>query len=299
MKTITTAMSNLLASEGIQALATFWLVKRKDGTVLAFTDWPENVTAISYTFQSASGISRSAIEQRADLAAPNMNVTGIVTTGFITDEDIRNGLYNSATVQVWMAVPGDANFATYGRIPLPGAYIGEIKIQDGVYVLELRGWSYQLQQSYVELFTPTCCADFCDSRCKLTAANYTMTGTVAAVQSALTSFYVTPGTFGADCNINSNWTFGVLTFTGGVNTNYKVEVAASSVVSGGTYNGDLSVSLYLGTPKTISVGDTVSILCGCNKTINTCLSYNNVVNFRGTPFIPGMNFLYDYGIVAP
>src|SRR6202030_651027 len=82
---------------------------------------------------------------------------------------------------IFMADPLDVNFATYGTIPLPGYYLGEIKIQDGIYTCECRGIAYALTQSFIEVFTPTCRADFGDARCKFNLASVTDTGTVTAV----------------------------------------------------------------------------------------------------------------------
>lgn len=298
MKSISANMSTLLASDGIEALATFYIITRKDGVQLAFTDYSDDVRALGFTFTSAPGLSRSAMQQRADLAAPNFEVTGIVTSGFITDEDIRAGLYNSAKAQVWMAVPGDADFLTYGRIALPGAYIGQIKIEDGVYVLELRGLSYVLQQSYVEVFTPTCRADFCDTRCKLNASQFTAHAYVASVQSRTNFTYSfaeePPATLTtlSDATPGGVFTFGICKWTSGKNAGYSMEIAWDTTV--GAF-----LALYLPMPFPLTPGDTCDLLAGCDKTINACFAFNNVDNFRGEPFIPGMSFLFDYGEAEP
>jgi hypothetical protein len=53
-----------------------------------------------------------------------------------------------------------------------------------------------------------------------------------------------------------------------------------------------NVTLALPTYYPIAVGDTYSIVAGCDKAVGTCASrYNNVVNFRGFPAIPGPDVL--------
>ncbi len=48
------------------------------------------------------------------------------------------------------------------------------------------------------------------------------------------------------------------------------------------------VTLFTSPPYQISAGDKYSILAGCDKTFPTCRSkFNNTVNFRGEPYIPG------------
>ncbi len=292
-------MTTLLAADGIAALSAFYFLTRKDGTQLGFTDWTADVKAGGVTYKAANGYSRTAMQQRADLAAPNFNVTGILSSDAITDEDVRAGLYNNARIQVWLAVPTDPDFLTYGRIALPGAYLGEIKIEDGVYTAEMRGWAYILQQSYIEVYTPTCRADFCDTRCKLNAPDFTVTGTITGAITPRVSFAMSAATVGAQVNVATDFSFGVCTFTSGKNKGLAVEVSTASYAPPIAPGSTLDFSLYLPSPFLVTPGDTVSVLAGCNKTLAACQFYNNVLNFRGEPFIPGANFLLDYGVIAP
>ena len=40
----------------------------------------------------------------------------------------------------------------------------------------------------------------------------------------------------------------------------------------------------------MTVGDTFNAIAGCDKTISTCIAkFNNAVNFRGEPYVPGMD----------
>jgi uncharacterized phage protein (TIGR02218 family) len=51
-------------------------------------------------------------------------------------------------------------------------------------------------------------------------------------------------------------------------------------------------TLVLPMPNTIAVGDTFNAIAGCDKTFNTCFAkFNNAVNFRGEPHVPGMDKL--------
>lgn len=288
MRHISAAMQALLSSDAIPAFATFWLVTRKDGVQLGFTDWTNNITVGTITYEAAAGGSRSAIQQRVDLAVPVMEITSILESDSITDEDVRAGKYDGASIKAFMAVPTDADFLTYGQILLPGAYMGEVKLQNGVYVAELRGLTYALTQSFIEVYTPTCRADFCDARCTLNPASFTVNGHITSVISANQQFTASVGPVAG-----TNFQFGVVTFTSGRNSGYAVEIE--------TFDGTLgTITTYLPVPFALHVNDQVSIISGCDKTINTCTSiYNNAINFRGEPFIPGANFLFDYGQVAP
>lgn len=281
MRHVSVAMQALLASDAVPALATFWLITRIDGIQFGFTDWTNDITTAGITYKSSPGGSRSASQQRVDLATPSMEVTSIIAD--VSDEDIRAGKYSGASVKIFMAVPTDADFLTYGTIRLPGAYIGEIKTQDGVYVAEIRGLSYALSQSFIEVYTPTCRADFCDARCKLNPASFTVSAAITVVAGA-NAF--APSTAPAGAGLK----FGVCTFTSGKNKGFSIEVQQ--------WDG-VFATLYLPAPFAMHIGDTVDLLAGCDKTIATCTNvYNNSFNFRGEPAIPGMNFLFDYGNVG-
>lgn len=52
------------------------------------------------------------------------------------------------------------------------------------------------------------------------------------------------------------------------------------------------VTLAMAMPYPIAVGDTYQIMPGCDRTIGTCFTrYNNIVHFRGEPYIPGPDIL--------
>lgn len=298
MKTISGAMATLLASEDISALSMFWTVTRADGTVLGFTDYDQDVNDGVVTYEAAAGYSRSAIQQQVDLAVPNFDVTGIITSDRITDEDIRAGLYDGATILIFMAVPTDTGFATYGKIPLPGYYMGEIKIQDGIYTCECRGIAYALSQSFIEVYTPNCRVDFGDAKCKFNLASVTDTGTVSGTANNA-NFDVTLNS----TNAGGKYAFGLITWNTGLNAGVSMEVQTWTGIPSQTSSAG-GVQLYLPMGKTVTIGDTFTIVAGCDKTFNPntgqgCYQWNNTDNFHGEPYIPGLNFLFDYGIVEP
>lgn len=306
MRNISAAMQALISSDAVPALATFWLVMRQDGVNLGFTDWSNNVWIAGTTYEASPGGSRSAAQQRVDLSVPSMEITSIIESDSITDEDIRAGKYDGATVSVFMAVPTDVDLLTYGKIILPGAYLGQIRIEDGVYVAELRGLSYALTQSFVEVFTPTCRADFCDARCAAPGgqvsgpADYTVNTVVVAPAITANTAFVPgmPPVINPVTGQQTSYTFGMCTFTSGANEGFAIEI-----VNSGTIEVDsvptFIVQLYLPTPHPIAIGDSVQLISGCDKSNNTCtVTYNNAMNFRGEPFVPGANFLFDYGETA-
>ncbi len=82
--------------------------------------------------------------------------------------------------------------------------------------------------------------------------------------------------------------FGVITFTSGLNIGQSMEI--KSYVPG-------QVTLQLPMPYQCVIGDTFSIKAGCAKSlIQDCKTkFNNVVNFGGQPYLPGIDRLAYIG----
>jgi hypothetical protein len=77
--------------------------------------------------------------------------------------------------------------------------------------------------------------------------------------------------------------YGYVKFTSGQNAGYSVEVAGFSP-------GSVRTAMPL--PYPIAVGDTFTIVAGCDRTLGTCVGrFNNIINFRGEPYIPGVDVI--------
>lgn len=75
------------------------------------------------------------------------------------------------------------------------------------------------------------------------------------------------------------FTYGMLTWLTGATAGYKMDVRKFSP-------GWVTLSLPM--THAIAIGDTFTIVAGCDQTTSTCQQrYSNFVNFRGEPHIPG------------
>ncbi len=87
------------------------------------------------------------------------------------------------------------------------------------------------------------------------------------------------------------FTAGKLTFTSGANFGLGIEVK--------THKNDSGVGLVLwqAMPQPIAAGDGFIVTAGCDKRFSTCGNrFNNTVNFRGFPQIPGNDFVVRYPV---
>jgi hypothetical protein len=77
--------------------------------------------------------------------------------------------------------------------------------------------------------------------------------------------------------------YGKVTFTGGANAGFSMDVKTFAP-------GVVKLAMTL--PYPLAVGDTYNIVAGCDRLFGTCKNrFNNVVNFRGEPYIPGQDVI--------
>ena len=145
--------------------------------------------------------------------------------------------------------------------------------------------SQVLAQRLIEPYTPDCRADLGDARCgvAITDPEWTRPGLVTAPLDALS--------FTAAIDVEGkpdDWfAGGVIIFTSGQNSGRAIEVRGSDLAT-----GDLVLSFP--PPFPVGTGDAFEIYPGCDKRLSTCIDrFDNVLNFRGDPFVPGADKLTE------
>jgi uncharacterized phage protein (TIGR02218 family) len=277
MKTISAALAQHLAGE-VTTLATCWTITRRDGAVLGFTDHVRDLEVDGVTYRAASGYTRTAIRSTADLAVDNLDVDSVFTDDGITEEDLRAGRYDFAEVRMFLVNYEDL---AQGILKLRRGWLGEVTIRDGMYVAELRGMTQKLQMTVGEVYTPDCAADLGDARCGIDLTALEENGSVTAVTSATT--------FETSLVQETGWyDGGELTWTSGPNAGQTVAVRSWDA-------GTSMLTLFLPTLYPIQGGDAFTIRPGCDKTFATCRAkFDNALNFRGFPDVPGNDQVLSY-----
>lgn len=275
MKNISAELQAHLAQE-CTTLATCWHIARRDGEVLGFTDHDQNMVVDGVTYLAKTGFTPTAVESRANLAVDNLDIEGVIDAEIIREEDIHAGKYDYAEITIFMV---NYENVTQGKLALRRGWMGEVALNRGQFVAELRGLSQQLSQVIGELYSPLCRAQLGDARCKISLAAYTVTGTVTAATSRL--ICEDSGRTEEAGYFNS----GKITFNSGANEGISMEVKSF-------FEGQLILSLPM--PYAIQVGDGYTLVAGCDKTLETCkATFENVVNFRGEPHVPGTDRMLE------
>lgn len=277
MKIISAPLSSHIQKSAM-TLAACWRIQRPDGQVFTFTDCDIDLTIGSEVYKADSGFTRTAVEGDTTLAAPNLQIVGLLNA--VNTDDLINGLWDYSEVKLFLTnwqSPDD------GIIKLRHGFLAEVTVDDsGEFQAELRGLAQLLGNTVGELYTPECRADLGDSRCKVDLGPLTGFGTVGEGSSK--SVFV-----GTGLSMPAGYyDGGTVQMTTGTNVGVKRECLS--------WDGT-SLVLFLPLPQNVVVGDVFSVTPGCDKQISTCINkFNNVVNYRGEPFVPGADALLQYAI---
>ena len=293
--------ASLAAHLGLDCTTTalLWKCKRTDGVILGFTDHDQPITfndgeegspvgSLAITYTPYEGATGSATETSSDMSVSSQELIGYLEAEAITEDDIFAGKYDWATIAVRLVNWADL---TMGALLWKSGTLGEVKMKNGQFTAELRGLEFYLNTNIGDTYGSTCRNDLGDEKCQFVLAPATQTGIVASVADLRTfvpsADLVSPATpllqmiGGSPSSAAPSGWFaeGVVTWLTGDNAGYLMEV--------GSFDGT-AIVLFENMPYEIQVGDTFSIVPGCNHTISVCYSkYNNIVNFNGEPFMPG------------
>lgn len=278
MKTLSTALQAHLVGE-LTTLAHLIKITRKDGVIKAFTDHDRDLIVAGTLYHADGAFSLSGLSQDDNLDVERDQIMGLLSSSLIVEEDLSAGLYDHARIDVALCNWQDLG---QGVMILRRGWLGEITLTEAGYRADLVGLTDLLAREVGEIYTPECRYDLGDSRCGVSLATYTVTGSVMDVISQ-TQFVDYTRSEAADY-----FTYGKLTWTSGANQGLTMEIKAWD-------NSTQIFTLWLPLPQPISVGDAYQVHRGCDKRFTTCMNaFANVVNFGGFPHLPGINKILQY-----
>jgi uncharacterized phage protein (TIGR02218 family) len=284
MKAASGGMQTHIAGETL-TLATLWRIVRRDGAIFTFTDHDRDIVYGGETYLAPVGYRRAAISSGADLAVDETELLGLLGASSITEGELRAGVWDHAEVRIFAV-----NFANlgHGEIKLRRGRLGEVIVRDdGSFRAELRGLAQPLQSTVGSLYQAECRADLGDARCKVNlafGAGLTQQGTIEFPNSSVDLLLVNDG---IGSYIDSYFEGGVAIWQTGTNAGVIREVLAWN-------QGGRVLTLLAPPPFAPEVGDVLHIQPGCDKRAVTCKAiFNNFLNFRGEPFVPGANAILE------
>ncbi len=265
----------------VTTLCHCWIVERRDGVILGFTDHDRSLTIGEVLCQPQSGMTATEARDAIGLAGDATDIEGALSSEAISEADIAAGRYDGATVTTLLA-----NWrAPAQHAVLRKATVGKITRGDGAFRVELNGPAAALERRIGRHFRRCCDATLGDARCgfDLTIAGFHGAGSVLARRGGEIDVS------GLDAFAAGWFDKGVLAWSSGARSGAEVPIAGHR-----RENGAVSLTLAEG-GEGVADGDAFTIVAGCDKRFETCRTkFANRFNFRGFPHMPGNDAAYAY-----
>ncbi len=282
MRTIPPALQARLDS-GVTTLTRCWRIVRRDGATVGFTDHDEDVVLDGLTCKAGTGFAGSEACASVGLAVSGSEIAGALSDDALSEADLAVGRYDAASIEIHLVDWSDPSL----HVLLCRGVLGEVRREGPAFAVEIRSLADRLNEEGGRRYTATCSADLGDARCgiDLGASTFRGSGTVTALNST-SSVTVS----GLDAFATGWFTAGRLVWQSGANAGLAVEVKR--------HLGS-QLDLWQAMPEPIEAGDTFVVTAGCDKRFDTCRDrFNNVLNFRGFPHIPGNDFVTRYAVAG-
>jgi len=264
-------------SSGNTTICYCWVVRRQDGEVLGFTDHDVDVVADGVTCLSTTGITTSTFAQSLGLSIDDLEIEGVIDDDSITEVDIRGGLYDGASVDLYIVNWDD----TDEFLHLASGEFGELVETDGGgFQTEFLSRVVTLNQPSGRVYQRTCDTVLGSEACTvdLTDPSYrTDTTVVVVVDDRMTVASLS--------GFDDDWfTLGKIITEDGQEIGIRRHVGTT-------------LDLWRSPDVTIEPTTPVTVIAGCKQDVNTCREkFDNVLNFQGFNLIPGNDRLTAYPV---
>lgn len=268
-------MSRVWFSSGLETVATFWRVLRRDGVTLGFVTHDRDLWFGGVLHRAAPGLLPSAIRRSADLEPDSAEVEGALSHDAIAARDLALGRYDGARILI-----GLVDWETLEHEAVYRGAIGNVAEEAGRFTAELASRKAELQLDPIPRTSPTCRAEFCGPGCALSGAKFDHVAAVVGHDPADNAVTLDLAVAAA------NLVDGSLRWLDGPYGGLRMGIAGA--------NG---AALVLDRPLDLPIppGARVLVREGCDRTLATCAAhFGNALNFQGEPFLPGNDQVTRY-----
>jgi uncharacterized phage protein (TIGR02218 family) len=270
---------------GVTTLARCWIITRRDGIVMGFTDHDADITVAGTLCHAGTGLNASEATARLGLQVDGAEIAGALADESLAENDLAAGRYDAASIEVHLVDWSDPSLS----LLLSKGVLGEVRREGAAFTAELRSLAHRLNEESGRLYTATCSADLGDARCTVDLTDPALHGSGTVVSLAGTSAFHAAG---LDAFADGLFTAGKLSFTSGANAGFAVEVKTHRLALDGVL-----IELWQQAPEPITIAEAFTVTAGCDKRFATCRDrFANSINFRGFPHIPGNDFVISYPV---
>lgn len=268
-------------------LVSCWKLVSVTGETIAATSHTKDLVLDGHpgvTFKSKLGSLPTASDSSVG-SSTGLELDAVFDDDLLTKESVLSGVWDGAFLEIFII---NYRSPKMGEYVMYGGFIGDVKILGNRFRAEGRPLTAKGTIQIGKLSTLKCIVrNLGDHECKVDlnapaggdGGNITVTGTVSTGASN-TQFTDT-----SRSEVSNYFTHGIVTFTSGSLNGRSVEVR--KFMSGGLFE------LLDATPLVIDAGVTYSAIRGCDRTPETCKNvFNNIINIRAQPKIPGLEKAY-------
>ncbi len=269
---------------GATTVARAWLILRRDGLQLGFTDHDQDITLNGMSFKASTGLAAKALQSSTGLSMDNTEAIGALSDAAIDEADLAAGRYDGAEVTIWLF-----NWANTAQnmIEFKGSF-GDVTRAGGAFKVDLRGQTEALNVPQGRVYHRGCAAVLGDDSCKfnLESAGYRQEFTVQSLGAE--GEIVLAGDAGA---VDDWFQLGRFSVQTGQAKGLKGMIKTDKAMAFGARQ----VTLWQNLAVPLALGDVVRLEVGCDRSSATCQAkFNNLINFQGFPHIPGADWQISY-----
>lgn len=273
------ALVALLNARGPLNKADLYTLTLSDGTAYRWCGYDLPLSGNGQTWQLGPGLKRTGVRTAIGTSSDDLTITVTDNRGtLINGQKLMAFIRAGGVAKSWMQVdkvfwgPSDAGpvgalmwFA--GQVSVPGGdrFSAQLTVQCDLIRLAV--------QVPTEVYRASCRNFVYNSLCGVRRESFTETATATGGTDA------TRTTFAHTMPDPAGWFgLGTIEMTSGANAGVYRTVKTHSPTL---------IEVLMPWPFPVAVGDTFKIVPGCDGTQATCASkFNNVINFRGLPYIP-------------
>lgn len=258
----------------LNTLAFCWRIERRDGVTIGLTSHDRDLEISGLLYRAAPGMTPSAVRSGIGLEGEDSDVAGALTSDAISEADLMAGRWDGAALELRLT-QWEAPGALW--LLLARGEMGAVSRKGAAFTAELIGAAAVLGVPVAPSTSPDCRARLGDKACRVDMAGRRRIVAVTAVDGAEVA---------ADGLEAGDYAFGTLRWLGGANVGLVQAVAD---------NGAEGVTLVDPPAFAVAAGTLALLTQGCDRQLATCAGrFGNVVNFRGEPYLPGMDLLTRY-----
>jgi len=263
-----------ILAQDLCAFAFCWRLERRDGVTIGLTGHDRALIVDGLRYKPAPGITPRAVLRGGDPRGDLTEVAGALSSAALSEADLDAGRWDGARAMLhlteWTA-PGTL------WLELARGTLGSVARSGAGYSASLKGLGVRLADEAVPATSPTCRARLGDIACSVDLRPLQAVAVLAEADGDRVRFA------GLEDGV---YAFGSLRWLTGPCAGTGQMIVDQA--------GD---DLFLGEPPplAVSAGARALLRQGCDKRLATCSGrFGNAVNFRGEPFLPGMDLLTRY-----